>query len=84
MAANPVVLSMNEQEISSSEETLIDKYFDIFNIEITVSPVSMSRLNLLDNVGTHIPSLEVTLASIIPYVVEMVFPFPKIVSWCAE
>jgi hypothetical protein len=84
MAANLVVLSMNEQDISSREETLIDRDFDIFDTEIMVSPISMSRSNLLDNVGMFIPFLEVAQASIIPYVIETVFPFPKFVSWCAE
>jgi hypothetical protein len=84
MAANPVVLSVNEQDISSREETLIDRDSDIFYTEITVSPVSVSRSNLLDNVGTHIPFLEVDQASITPYVVEVVFPFHKFVSGCVE
>jgi hypothetical protein len=84
MAANLVVLSMNEQDISSREESLIDKDSDIFDTEITSSPVSVSRSNLLDNVGMHIPFLEVAQASITPYIVEVVFPFPEFVSWCAE
>ena len=44
----------------------------------------MSRSNLLDNVGKHIPFLKVAQASIIPYIVEMVFPLPEFLSWCAE
>jgi hypothetical protein len=84
MATNPIFLSVNEQEISSREETLIDRDFDIFDTEITVSPVFMSKSNLLVNVGMCIPFLEAALASIIPYVVEIVFPFPEFVSWCAE
>jgi hypothetical protein len=84
MDVSPIILSINEQEISSREEALIDRDFDIFDTEIMVSPVSMSRSNLLDNVGKNIPFLEVAQASIIPYVVETVFPFPKFVSWCAE
>jgi hypothetical protein len=84
MAANPVVLSVNEQDISSREEALIDRDSDVFDTEITVSPISVSRSNLLDNVGTHIPFLEAAQASITPYVVEVVFPFPEFVSWCAE
>jgi hypothetical protein len=43
MAANPVVLSINEQDISSREESLIDRDSDVFNIEIMVSPISVSR-----------------------------------------
>jgi hypothetical protein len=84
MAANPVVLSVNEQDISSREESLIDRDSDIFNTVITVSPISVSRSNLLDNVGTRIPFLEAAQASITPYVVKIVFPFPEFVSWCAE
>jgi hypothetical protein len=84
MASSPVILSVNEQEISSKEEALIDRDFDVFDTEITVSPVSVSRSNLLDNVGKHIPFLEAVQASIIPYVVETVFPFPEFVSWCVE
>ena len=60
MAANPIVLSVNEKDISSKEESLIDRDFDIFDTEITVSPVSVSKSNLLDNVGTRLPSLKVT------------------------
>jgi hypothetical protein len=44
----------------------------------------VSRSNLLDNVGKHIPFLEVAQDSIIPYIIEMVFPFPEFVRWCAE
>jgi hypothetical protein len=84
MDASPVSLSLNEKAISSREEPLIDKDFDVFDTEITVSPVSVSRSNLLDNFRKHIPFLEVAQASIIPCVVEMVFPFPEFVSCCAE
>jgi hypothetical protein len=84
MATNPVILSVNEQDISSREEALIDRDSDIFDTEIMVSPVSVSRSNLLDNVGTHIPFLEVAQASITPYVVELFFCFHEFVSWCAE
>jgi len=84
MAANHVVLSTNEQDISSREEALIDRDFDIFDTKITVSLVPMSRSNLLNNVGTRIPFLEAARASITLYVIETVFPFPEIVSWCAE
>jgi hypothetical protein len=84
MVANPIVLSVNEQDISSKEEALIDRDSDVFDIEITVSPVSVSKSNLLDKVGTRIPFLEAAQASITPYVVEVVFPFPEFVSWCAE
>jgi len=80
MAANPIVLSVNEQDIASREEALIDIDSDIFDTKITVSPVYVSRSNLLDNVGTRIPFLEAAQASITPYIVELVFPFPEFVS----
>jgi hypothetical protein len=84
MAANHVVLSINEQVISSKEEALIDRDSDVFDTEITVSPISVSKSNLLNNLGMHIPFLEAAQASITPYIVEVVFPFPEFVSWCAE
>jgi hypothetical protein len=84
MAANPVILSVNEQDIASREEALIDRDSDVFDTEITVSPISVSRSNLLDNVGKQIPFLEMAQASITPYVVEVVFPFPEFISWCVE
>ena len=80
MVANPVILSVNEQEISSREEVLIDRDFDVFDTEITVSPVSVSRSNLLDNVGNWIPFLGMAQASITPYVIEVVFPFHEFIS----
>jgi hypothetical protein len=84
MAANPVILSVTEQDLASREEALIDRDSDVFDTKITVSPIFVSRSNLLDNVGKRIPFLEVNQASITPYVVEVVFPFPEFVSWCAE
>jgi hypothetical protein len=41
MAANPIVLSVNEHDISSREEALIDIDSDIFDTEITFFPVSV-------------------------------------------
>jgi hypothetical protein len=84
MVANPVILSINEQDISSREESLIDRDFNIFDKEITILPTSVSKSNLLDNVGMHIPFLEASQASITPYIINVVFPFPQFVSWCAE
>jgi hypothetical protein len=75
MASNPVILSMNEQDIA-----LIDKDSDVFDTEIIVSPISVSRLNLLDNVRKKIPFLRMTQASNTPYVIEVVFPFPEFIS----
>jgi hypothetical protein len=51
MDTNPVILFVNEQDIASREEALIDRDSNVFDTEITVSLVSVSRLNLLDNVG---------------------------------
>jgi len=82
MAAN--ILSMSEPDISSREEALIDRDFDIFDTKTMVSPISMSKSNLLNNAGSCIPFLESDQASFAPYVVETVFPFPEFVSWCAE
>jgi hypothetical protein len=67
MAMNPVILSVTEQDPASKEEALIDRDSDIFDTEITVSPISVSRANLLDNVGKQIPFLEAAQASITPY-----------------
>jgi hypothetical protein len=84
MAANPVILFVTEQDLASREEALIDRDSDVFDTKIIVSPISMSRLNLLDSVGKRIPFLEEAQASITPYVVEVVFPFLEFVRWCAE
>jgi hypothetical protein len=56
MAANPVILSVTEQDLTSREESLIDRDSDVFDTEIIVSPISVSRSNLLDNVGKGYPS----------------------------
>jgi hypothetical protein len=84
MASNPVVLSVNEQDIASREEALVDRDSDVFDTEITISLVSVSRSNLLDNVGTCIPFLEAAQATITPYIIEVFFPFPEFVSSCAK
>jgi hypothetical protein len=51
MATNPVILSITEQDLTSREEALIYRDSDVFDIEIAVSPISVSRSNLLDNAG---------------------------------
>jgi hypothetical protein len=51
MADNLAILSMNEQEITSREEALIDRDSNVFDTEIIVLPISVSRSNLLDDVG---------------------------------
>jgi hypothetical protein len=80
MAANPFILFVTEQDFASREEALIDRDSDVFYTEITVSPICVSRSNLLDNVGNWIPFLKAAQASITPYIVEVVFPFPKFIS----
>jgi hypothetical protein len=84
MSRDPVIMSIIEQDPALKEETLIDRDFDVFNIVINVSPVSVSRSNLLDNVGNKLPFLEVVQASIVPYVIEISFPFLEFVSRCVE
>jgi len=51
MAANPVILFVNEQDIASREEAIIDQDSDVFDTKITVSLIFVSRSNLLYNVG---------------------------------
>jgi hypothetical protein len=84
MATNLVILSVKEKDSATKEEALIDRDSNVFDTEITVSPISVSRSNLLDNVGKRIPFLEVAQSSITPYVVEVVFPFPEFVRWCVK
>ena len=64
-----VIMSVIDQDLASKEESLIDKESYVFDTKITVSPVSVSRANLSDNVGRQIPFLEAVQASIVPYVV---------------
>jgi hypothetical protein len=77
-------MSVAEKDPVSNEEALIDRDSDVFDTEITISPISMSRANLSDNVGKQIPFLEAVQATIVPYVVEVMFPFPEFIGWCAE
>jgi hypothetical protein len=81
---DPVIMSVAEQDLTSNEEALIDRDSDVFDTELTISPISVSRANLSDNVGKQIPFLEVVQASIVPYVIEVTFPFPEFIGWCAE
>ena len=80
MTTNPIVLSVSEPDISSREDALIDNNYDIFDTVTTVSHVSVSKTNLLNDVESHISFLEVARASFAPYVVETIFPFPEFVS----
>jgi hypothetical protein len=69
IATNPIFLSMSEPDISSREDALIDKDYDIFDTETTVSPIYVSKANFLNNARSHIPFLEVARASFTPYVI---------------
>jgi hypothetical protein len=84
MSRDPVIMSVTEKDPTSKEETLIDRDSDVFDTVINVSPISVSRSNLLDNVRKQLPFLEVVQASIVPYAVEITFPFPEFVRWHAE
>jgi hypothetical protein len=75
---------VTEQDPVSNEEPLIDQDSNVFNTEITISPISVSRDNLSDSVGKKVPFLEEIQATIVPYVVELAFPFPEFIGWCAE
>ena len=79
-----VILSITKQDPLPSEEALIDRDFDVFDTIITVSPISMSRANLSNHVGRQICFLEAIQASIVPYVIEVSFHFPKFIGWCEE
>jgi hypothetical protein len=81
---DPVIMSVAEQEPMSNEEALIDKDSDVFDTEIIISPIFVSRDSMSDNVGKHIPFLESFLATIVPYVVKVAFPFHEFIGWCAE
>jgi hypothetical protein len=83
-AIYPIITSVTDQDPVSNEESLIDLYLDIFDTKITISPISISRRNLPDNVGRCIPFLEVVQATIVPYVVKVTFSFPEFIGWCTE
>jgi hypothetical protein len=81
---NPVIFFVKEEESITKEESLIDRDSGVFDTEITFSPISVSKSNFKDSVGKHILFLKVSQASITPYIVEVVFPFPEFISWCVE
>jgi hypothetical protein len=84
ISIDPILLSVAEKDHESNEEALIDRDADVSNLNITISPIFVSRSNLVDIKGKSIPFLEVVDASIVPNVVEVSFPFPEFVGWCAE
>jgi len=81
---DPIIFSITEQDPLPSEESLIYRDSDVFDTIITVSLVSLSRDNLWDHVGRQIHFCEAFQASIVPYVVEVAFPFPEFIIWCTE
>jgi hypothetical protein len=58
MAANPVVLSVSEPDTPSREDSLIDRDSEVFDTVTTILPISVSKANLLNNVGFQISFLE--------------------------
>jgi hypothetical protein len=44
---DPVILSITEQDAPPNEEAIIDRYFDVFDTEITISPISVSIANFV-------------------------------------
>jgi hypothetical protein len=81
---DPIITSVTEQDSTTIEESLIDRDTDVSDVEITISPISVSRSNLSDIIGKSIPFLEAVQATIVPYAVEIAFPFPEFVGWCAN
>ena len=81
---DPIITSVTEQYPVENEATLIDRDSDVFYTEITIYPISMSKRNLFHKVGRCILFLEVVQATIVPYAIEITFPFPEFISCCAE
>jgi hypothetical protein len=74
----PVIFSIAEQDPLSNEESLIDRDSDVFDTEITISTIFVSRANLSDNVGKHIPFLEAIRSLHSPLCHRGRIPFPRI------
>jgi hypothetical protein len=81
---DPIITSVTKQDPVENEEALIDRDADVFYVEITISPIFVSRRNLSDKVGRCIPFLEAVQATIVPYPVKIAFLFPKFIGWCIE
>jgi hypothetical protein len=81
---DPIIISVAEKDPVSNEESLIDRDSYVFDIEITISPISMSRANLSNNVGKQMPFPEELHSTIFPYATEVAIPFPEFIGWCAE
>jgi hypothetical protein len=84
MAANPIFLSMSGPDTPSREDALVDRDSKVSDIVKMVSPISVSKVNFLNNVGSHISFLEEARSSFAPYFVEKFFSFPEFVNWCAK
>ena len=79
-----IIMSVTEKYLVSNEEAPIDQESDVFDTEITISPISMSRANMSDSVGKKILFLEAVQSTIVPYTVKVTFPFLEFICWCAE
>jgi hypothetical protein len=55
---DPIITSVAEQDPVENEEALIDRDTDVFDVEITISPICVSISNLSNEVGRCIPFLE--------------------------
>jgi hypothetical protein len=55
---DPIVFLVAEQDPEVNEESLIDRDVDVFDLDITISPISVSRSNLVDVKGNNIPFLD--------------------------
>jgi len=53
-----VIISIAEKDPMSNEEALIDRYSYVFDTEVTISPISVSKDNMSENVGKKTPFLE--------------------------
>jgi hypothetical protein len=79
---DPIIISVTKKDHVANEEALIDRDSYLFDTEITISPISMSISNIYDKVGRCILFLEEVQATIVPYAVEIYFPFTEFIGWC--
>jgi len=84
ISMDPIITTVTEKDPVSNEEDLIGRDSNVFNTEITIFPISVSRSNMSNNVGKHISFLEVVQDTIVPYVFKFAFPFPESICWCTE
>jgi hypothetical protein len=81
---DPIVLEVFEQIPKNNEESLIDRYNDVCDLEFNVSPISQLISNLANVRGKGLPFFESVQASLIPYATELCFQFPEFIGWCAK